>query len=114
MAENIDIFSMIGTKAEDLKTDTPKVEKKPAEKAQEKEIKENDSSKKYTAPFHVYFSGSNHDENGMFEDGKQYTGAEITKIMLQHRFFEFSGEVGYDYDSDSNTVIAMFVQHKKG
>ncbi|MCH4182971.1 MAG: hypothetical protein LKF48_07435 [Prevotella sp.] len=114
-----DIFSMIGTKPEDLKAGTKETKtgtntEKTGTDDTKTDANDDKTGTNYKAPFHVYFSGRNHEEPGMFQDGRSYSEKEITNIMLKHRFFEFSGTVKYDYDKESNTVIAMFEQHKKG
>ncbi|MBR2844673.1 MAG: hypothetical protein IKF00_05620 [Solobacterium sp.] len=103
--------------AEELKTDKPaekpKKEKKPAEKT-EKKPAEAKTAKRYKYPFQVYFAGRVHDLTGFFEDGKEYTEKQISDVMLAQHFYEFSGQVSYDYMEDTNTLVAMFHQHKKG
>lgn len=116
-----DIWGMIGTAPEDLKKEEkpkpakrPKAEKKDQPKAEKKETEETKSNGSWTYPFQIYFAGKIHDTTGMFESEKVYTAKQITDIMLQNHFYEFSGTVEYDYIEDTNTLVAMFRQHKKG
>lgn len=116
-----DIWGLIGTGPENLKSD-----EKPAKKEKPKKEKEEKSEpapkktatpatlKKWTYPFQIYFAGKIHDTTGMFQDGTQYTADQITSKMLEHHFYEFSGTVDYDYVEETNTLVAMFRQHKKG
>lgn len=116
-----DIWGFIGTGPDNLKTD-----EKPAKKEKPKKEKKTEAepaadkapapavSKKWRYPFQIYFAGRVHDTTGMFEDGTEYTGSEITSKMLEHHFYEFSGTVEYDYMEETNTLVAMFRQHKKG
>ena len=94
-----DIFGMIG------KSDTKKEEKKETKAEPEK---------LYKFPFQIYFAGTNHNMTGAFEENREYSAKQITDIMLANHFYEFAGTVDYDYIQETNTLVAMFMQHKKG
>lgn len=108
-----DIFGMIGNKPEQLKLDKKEIKKNEAKKDQEKEIKK-EPKKSYKFPFQIYFAGTNHDMTGAFEENREYSTKQITDIMLANHFYEFAGAVDYDYIQETNTLVAMFMQHKKG
>lgn len=108
-----DIFGMIGNKPEQLKSDKKEIKKNEAKKDQEKEIKK-EPKKSYKFPFQIYFAGTNHDMTGAFEENREYSTKQITDIMLANHFYEFAGAVDYDYIQETNTLVAMFMQHKKG
>ncbi len=107
---------MIGTSSADLPTDKPvKKEKKKEESAAPKKSEtKTQNGKKFKFPFQVYFAGQTHDVTGFFEDGKEYTEKQISDVMLAQHFYEFSGAVSYDFVEETNTLVAMFAQHKKG
>lgn len=116
-----DVWGLIGTAPETLNKDEkpkPKEKKEKKEKAEKPEPKKEAtptfSAKKWKFPFQIYFAGKVHDLTGMFQDEEEYTADQITKKMLEHHFYEFSGTVEYDYMEDTNTLVAMFRQHKKG
>lgn len=119
-----DLFGMVTEKPADLKTDEvekPKEkEKKPAEKPAEKPVENSKklptdkSGKSFRAPFQLYCGNMLKDITGYFEDGREYSGEEITKIMLKHDEYFFTSKIEYDYMPETNTVVAMSVQHKKG
>ena len=116
-----DIWGFIGTGPENLKSDEkpakkekPKKETEKAEPEKEKKKATPAASKKWRYPFQLYFAGAVHDTTGMFQDDTEYTADQITSKMLEHHFYEFSGTVEYDYIEDTNTLVAMFRQHKKG
>ena len=105
-------------------TETPKEEKKVAPKVSKKtapasekapvEKKKASTGKSFTYPFTLHYAGRNLDISHIFVEGKTYTEAEITKAMLQHQFYEFSGDVSYDYIESDNVLVPIFKQHKKG
>ena len=69
----------------------------------------------YLYPFNIYSEGCLIDiDNYGFEEGKTYKESEITKIMLAHKHYEFSGTMEYSYIEDDNVVVANAKQHKKG
>ena len=49
-----------------------------------------------------------------FVDGQEYAEDEITKIMLQHRHYEFAGTMEYSYIEDDNVLVVTGKQHRKG
>ena len=51
---------------------------------------------------------------GAFEENREYSAKQITDIMLANHFYEFAGAVDYDYIQETNTLVAMFMQQKKG
>lgn len=108
-----DIFGMIGNKPEQLKSDKKEIKKSNTKKTEEKESKA-EPEKLYKFPFQIYFAGKNHDMTGAFEENREYSTKQITDIMLANHFYEFAGTVNYDYMKDTNTLVAMFTQHKKG
>lgn len=108
-----DIFGMIGNKPEQLKSDKKEIKNSEAKKDQEKETKK-EPKKSYKFPFQIYFAGTNHDMTGAFEENREYSTKQITDIMLANHFYEFAGAVDYDYIQETNTLVAMFMQHKKG
>ena len=116
-----DIWGFIGTGPENLKSDEkpakkekPKKETEKAEPEKEKKKATPAASKKWRYPFQLYFAGTVHDTTGMFQEDTEYTADQITSKMLEHHFYEFSGTVEYDYIEETNTLVAMFRQHKKG
>lgn len=114
-----DIWGFIGTGPENLKSDEKPAKKEKPKKETEKAEPEKKkatpaASKKWRYPFQLYFAGTVHDTTGMFQDDTEYTADQITSKMLEHHFYEFSGTVEYDYIEETNTLVAMFRQHKKG
>lgn len=125
MEEMFDLFSMVAEKpAVEKKVEKPKKaeksEKKPADEPVEAEgknkasEKKTETGKKYTYPFVFHYAGRNLDVSHIFEEGKQYSSSEITKAMLQHQFYEFSGNVTYDFIESDNVLVPIFQQHRKG
>ena len=105
-----DIFGMLSDSTEDLKTDKPA----PQPKAKKQAEKAGQAEKKFMFPFQLYAGSCLMDITGYFEDGKEYSGSDITKIMLAHDEYFFTSKIEFDYMADTNTVVAMSVQHKKG
>lgn len=69
----------------------------------------------YVYPFSLYTEGHIVDiSNYGFEDGKTYTDKQISQIMLDHRHYEFAGEMTYKMFEDDNTLVATAKQYKKG
>ena len=94
-------------------TEKPKTEEKPAGKKTTK--KKTDTAVKHKYPFGVYSEGRLIDISSYgFVDGQEYTEDEITKIMLQHRHYEFSGKMEYNLIKDDNVLVANAAQHRKG
>lgn len=82
-----------------------------------KEMKTNASSAggTYEYPFSLYTEGHTVDisEYG-FEEGQSYTPKQICDIMLQHRHYEFAGEMTFKMFDDDNMLVATAKQYKKG
>ena len=92
----------------------PKVTKKTTAKKTDKK-KEEKSKSGYTYPFGLYTEGRMVDISSYgFEDGQTYDDKEITKIMLNHRHYEFAGDIEYNFIKDDNVLVANLKQHKKG
>ena len=106
----MDLMSMLTAKAVEEK---PKKKEKKAEKTAAKK-EDKPKRKKYKYPFEIYLAAEKRDVSHIFEDGAEYTTDEITKAMLQHGFYEFSGNVTYDYMEKDNVLVPVFQQHKKG
>ena len=69
----------------------------------------------YVYPFSLYTEGHIVDvSNYGFEDGKTYTDKQISQIMLDHRHYEFAGEMTYKMFEEDNTLVATAKQYKKG
>lgn len=81
-----------------------------------KEVNEErkEGGKSFTAPFRIYLAAQKMDVSHIFEDGQTYTDTEITKAMLQHGYYEFSGSVKYDFVESENILVPIFQQPKKG
>lgn len=111
--------------------DAEVVEKKTAAKEPEKEVKKEikketkktskskpkakDKEEKYLYPFSLYTSNQTIDiSNYGFEEGKEYTGKEISDIMLQHCHWQFAGEMTYSMIKDENVLTVTEKQYKKG
>ena len=91
----------------------PKKEEKPAGKKATK--KKTDTAVKHKYPFGVYSEGRLIEGSSYgFVDGQEYTEDEITKIMLQHRHYEFAGTMEYSYIEDDNVLVVTGKQHRKG
>lgn len=90
-----------------------KKEEKPAGKKTPK--KKASTEKTYKYPFGVYSEGRLIDVSSYgFVDGQEYAENEITKIMLQHRHYEFAGTMEYSYIEDDNVLVVTGKQHRKG
>ena len=86
---------------------------KPAGKKTTK--KKASTEKTYKYPFGVYSEGRLIDVSSYgFVEDREYTEDEITKIMLQHRHYEFSGKMEYNLIKDDNVLVANAAQHRKG
>ncbi len=96
----MDLMSMLKP-AEVEKQEKPKKEAK---------VKEN----KYKFPFGMFFNHSEQDVTHVFQDEKEYSTDEISKEMLRHGFYDFSGSVSYDYIQDDNMLVVSFQKHAKG
>ena len=91
----------------------PKATKKTTAKKADK--KKETSKSGYTYPFGLYTEGRMVDISSYgFEDGQTYDDKEITKIMLNHRHYEFAGDIEYNFIKDDNVLVANLKQYKKG
>lgn len=106
-------MSMLKPADVEEKQEKPKKEAKPkAAKTDKKEAKVKE--KKYKFPFGMFFNHSEQDVTHVFQDDKEYTADEISKEMLRHGFYDFSGSVSYDYIQDDNMLVVSFQKHAKG
>lgn len=109
----MDLMSMLKPVDVEEKQEKPKKEAKPkAAKTDKKEAKVKE--KKYKFPFGMFFNHSEQDVTHVFQDDKEYTADEISKEMLRHGFYDFSGSVSYDYIQDDNMLVVSFQKHAKG
>lgn len=97
----------------------PKSESKPKTESETKTWKEvneerKEGAKSFTAPFRIYLAAQKMDVSHIFEEGQTYTESQITKAMLQHGYYEFSGSVKYDFIESENILVPIFQQPKKG
>lgn len=114
------------TKPKETNKEKPKKEKavkqaetKPKTETEPKTWKEvneerKEGKKSFTAPFRIYLAAQKMDVSHIFEDGQSYASADITKAMLQHGYYEFSGSVKYDFVESENILVPIFQQPKKG
>lgn len=105
----------------DLLDDEEFVEEQPKKKSTPKQKKEKKSSdeiqkveEKFKYPFTIYLAAENRDVSHIFDEGVEYSESEITKAMLEHGFYEFAGNVSYDFMESDNVIVPVFQQHKKG
>lgn len=126
------LWELLNDPKEEKKEDKEATEKVEKEAAKEPEMvekpkatkkttaikadKKKETSKSgYTYPFGLYTEGRMVDISSYgFEDGKTYEDKEITKIMLNHRHYEFAGDIEYNFIKDDNVLVANLKQHKKG
>ena len=109
----MDLMSMLKPADVEEKQEKPKKEAKTkAAKTDKKEAKVKE--KKYKFPFGMFFNHSEQDVTHVFQDDKEYTADEISKEMLRHGFYDFSGSVSYDYIQDDNMLVVSFQKHAKG
>lgn len=85
---------------------------KPKKKKEKEAVKAKD--KTYKFPFGMYINGSLAEIDHIFTENKEYTAEEITKAMLEHKHYEFAGNVVYDHIEKDNVLVPTFQQHKKG
>lgn len=85
-----------------------------AEPKSKKSSEEKSKIKKYTYPFKIHFGGETRNVDHIFNEGSDYSEVEIKEAMLNHQFYEFSGEVSFDYRDKDNVLIPIFKHHKKG
>lgn len=105
-----DMLEPASIEKEEKKKAPLKKEKKQKETKQEKQ----DDTKVYKYPFTVHISAQNIDVSHIFEEGQSYTADQITKMMLEHGFYNFSGNVTYDFIESDNVLVPIFQYHKKG
>ncbi|MDO4528481.1 MAG: hypothetical protein Q4C03_06850 [bacterium] len=97
----------------------PKSESEPKTETEPKTWKEvneerQKGAKAFTAPFRIYLAAQKMDVSHIFEENQTYTESQITKAMLQHGYYEFSGSVKYDFVESENILVPIFQQPKKG
>lgn len=111
------------------------VEKETAVKEPEKEVKEEPkkevkkkaktsktkakaqaekTERKYKYPFQLYSNDHYYETDHIFEEGKEYTFKEIAKAMLEHKKYEFDGELVEAYIEEDNVLTFTQKQYKKG
>lgn len=98
-------------------------EKKPKEKKKEEAVTKveknekkakNNAEKRYKYPFKLYLAARFLETDSIFEEEKEYSESQITKLMLEHGYYEFAGKVTFDFRENENVLIPIFYQHKKG
>lgn len=93
----------------------PKKDKKAVtKKVETKKTESKKADKAFKYPFEIYLAAEKKDVSHIFEEGIEYTPEQITKKMLEHGFYEFSGNVTYDFIEKDNVLVPTFQQHKKG
>lgn len=86
-------------------------------KSNETADKKDKSSKdeKWEYPFSLFFLNKFIDISSFgFEEGKSYSGKEISEIMLNHKQYAFSGDISYAYIEEDNVLTVNQKQYKKG
>ncbi len=77
------------------------------------EDKKNNPSWEY--PFRIYAKGGDYIQpDHVFEEGVEYTAKEIVTEMLKHGFYEFAGDVKFEYKKEENILIPNFTSQKHG
>lgn len=104
---------------EKKKEEAVKVAKKEKEEAavkvaKKEKIAKNNAEKRYRYPFKLYLAARFLETDSIFEEEKEYSESEITKLMLEHGYYEFAGKVTFDFRENENVLIPIFYQHKKG
>lgn len=95
---------------EEQEVKNEKTKKETAPKQKEKKS----DTRKIRFPFGMYVDSELLDISHIFEEDKEYTEEEITKLMAQHKFYNFAGNVTYDLHEEDNVLIPIFKQHAKG
>ncbi|EDP11323.1 hypothetical protein [Amedibacillus dolichus] len=85
-----------------------------AKKTESKKTESKKADKVFKYPFEIYLAAEKKDVSYIFEEGVEYAPEQITKKMLEHGFYEFSGNVTYDFIEKDNVLVPTFQQHKKG
>lgn len=111
---NSDLFDVLGMKSVETRETKKEAKKDTVVSKSKNDTEEKSSSKKYAYPFKIHFGGETRDVDHIFTEGVEYTEAEIKEAMLNHQFYEFSGEVAFDYRDKDNVLIPIFKHHKKG
>lgn len=106
------LFDILDT--EDIQPVEKKKKESKKEAKTEKKEKESASGKSYLYPFVMHINAQNIDVSHVFEEGKAYSEKEITKMMLEHGFYSFSGNITYDFIESDNVLVPTFQHHKKG
>lgn len=110
-----DLFDLVDEEVEEAKPkEKVKSKVKEPKKEKKKEGAKKSTSSKYKYPFIMHIAARNIDVSHIFEEGKEYTAQEITKAMLEHQFYDFAGEVTYEFMESDNVLLPIFRQHKKG
>lgn len=96
-------------------SDSLEIKEKIADKDDAKKESMPVNGENYRYPFSLYTEGHTVDisEYG-FEDGRSYTPKQICDIMLQHRHYEFAGNMTFKMFDDDNMLVATAKQYKKG
>lgn len=114
-AEVVENEAAVNEPEKEVKEEPKKEVKKKTEKTSKSKPKAKDKEEKYLYPFSLYTSNQTIDiSNYGFEEGKEYTGKEISDIMLQHRHWQFAGEMTYSMIKDENVLTVTEKQYKKG
>lgn len=92
----------------EIEEDVKKADK--IKKDKEKEAK----NPKYKYPFIIHLAGRNLETDHIFEENKEYDAESIKTKMLEHQYYDFSGQVSFDYIKNENVLLPIFQQHKKG
>lgn len=97
---------------EELPAKEPKKEVKKGTKKTAKSKASNE--RKYLYPFQLYSNDHYYEIDHIFEEGKEYTFKEIAKAMLEHKKYEFDGELVEAYIEEDNVLTFTQKQYKKG
>lgn len=98
---------------EELPAKEPKKEVKKGTKKTAKS-KAASNERKYLYPFQLYSNDHYYETDHIFEEGKEYTFKEIAKAMLEHKKYEFDGELVEAYIEEDNVLTFTQKQYKKG
>ncbi len=90
-----------------------------AKKAKEKASKSKSSKEKqktYKYPFVMYFGHQYRDVTSLFEEGKEYTEEEISKILTKagYKEFRYANEVKYEYFANENCLYPKLKVGNRG
>lgn len=85
-------------------------------KQRKEKEKEEAKQPKYKYPFLMYFGHEYRDVTGVFEEGKEYTGKQLTKTLVEHGFkdFKYAQEVQWEYFEDENCLYPKFKLGNRG